>query len=47
MLPSGSRKTCTIQDVLPGLDLYCTDPAQHLIVAGKDVDNLDRDTSDV
>ena len=30
-----------------GLDLYCTDPAQHLIPAGWDLDDLDRDLSDL
>ena len=37
-----------IQDVnSPGLDLYCTDPAQHLISAGQGIDDLDRDLSDL
>ena len=30
-LPGGSRKICMIEDDFPGLDLYYTDPAQHLI----------------
>ena len=31
----GGRKTCMIEDMLfLGLDLYCTDPAQHLVPAG-------------
>ena len=32
----------------PVLDLYCTDPAhQHLLTAADDLDDLDRDLSDV
>ena len=31
----------------PGLDLYYTDPAQHLRTAGYDLEDLDRDLSDV
>ena len=38
---------CMIQDPFPGLDLYYTDPAQHLITADCDLDYLDRDLSDV
>ena len=30
MLPGRSRVTCMIYAKFPGLDLYCTDPAQHL-----------------
>ena len=33
--------------MFPGLDLYYTDPAQHLITAGEDPDDLDRDLSDL
>ena len=29
------------------MDLYYTDPAQHLITAGWDLDDLDRDLSDL
>ena len=32
-------------DIFPGLGPYCTDPAQHLITAGQDQDDLDRDLS--
>ena len=31
--------------MFPGLDLYYTDPAQHLITAGWDRDDLDHDLS--
>ena len=27
--------------MFPGLDLYCTDPAQHLITAGEELDDRD------
>ena len=45
----GSRKTCMIEDVLPGLDLALyIDRAHHLIAAGQDLDALlDRDLFDV
>ena len=33
--------------MFPGLDLYCTDPSQHIITAGYDLDYLDRDLSDL
>ena len=36
-----------IYDMFSGLDLYCTDPAQHLTTAGQDLDDLDRDLSDL
>ena len=36
MLPGGSRITCMILDMFPGLDLYCTDPEQHLTTAGRE-----------
>ena len=39
-----------IYDMFSGLDLYCTDPAQHLTTAGYDLDDLydlDRDLSDL
>ena len=29
--------------MFPGLDLYCSDPAQHLITAGEDLDDVDYD----
>ena len=32
-----------IYDVLPGLDLYCTDPSQHFTTAGSSLDDLDHD----
>ena len=34
MLPGGSHTICMIYDAFPGLDLYYTDPAQHLRTAG-------------
>ena len=34
MLPDGSRLICMVQERFPGLDLYHTDPAQHIIPAG-------------
>ena len=46
MLPGGSHTICIIQDMFPGLDLYHTDPAQHLITAGEDLDDL-YDLSDI
>ena len=33
--------------MFPGLDLYYTVPAQRLITAGQDLDDLDRDISDL
>ena len=38
---------CMVQDMFPGLNLYCTDRAQHMITAGQDVDDLCRDLSDL
>ena len=32
---------------LPGLDLYCTDPAQPLTSAGEELDDVDDDLSDL
>ena len=31
-----------VEDRFPQLDLYCTDPAQHLLTAGWDLDDLAR-----
>ena len=46
MLPDGRRTVCMVYGTIPGLDLYCTDLAQHLITAGSDLqDDLDRDLS--
>ena len=45
MFPGGSRIICMIYHTFPGLDLYYTDLALHLITAGWDVDDLDRDVS--
>ena len=36
-----------IQDMFPGLDLYCTDPAQPLAKAGEELGDLDHDLSDL
>ena len=36
-----------IHDAFPGSDLYITDPAQHIITAGSDLNDLDRDQSDL
>ena len=33
--------------MFPGLDLYCIDPAPYIITAGWDLDDLDRDLSDL
>ena len=33
------------QGHVPGLDLYCADPAQGIITAGSDPDDLDHDLS--
>ena len=38
---------CMIRDMFCGLDLYYTDPTQHLVAAGWDLDDLDRDLSDL
>ena len=48
MVPGGSRITCMVYSItcFRGLDLYCTDPAQYLITAGYDLDDLD-DLSDL
>ena len=43
MLLAKSQIICMIWDVFPGLDLYYTDPAQHLIAAGLDPDDLSVD----
>ena len=47
MLPDGTRIIGMIAHVFPGLILCYTDPAQHLIRAGYDLDYLDRDLSDL
>ena len=48
MSPGGSRN---LHDLLrhrfPGLNLYYTDPVQHVIPAGQGLDDLDRDLSDL
>ena len=36
-----------LHDMFAGLELYDTDPAQHLITAGNDLGFLDRDQSDL
>ena len=33
--------------MLPGLDLYHADPAQHLTTAGEELDHPDHDLSDL
>ena len=43
MMPSGSRTICMIEDNISELDLYYTDPAQHLTTARQDLDDLDHD----
>ena len=47
MLPGGSRIICMIHHLLPGLDLYCADPAQPLTTAGEELDYPDHDLSKV
>ena len=42
-----SHTTCLTCGIFPGLDLYNTDPAQHIITAGQDPDDLDRYLSDL
>ena len=37
---------CVTSDVFPGLDMYFTDPAQYIITAGEDLDDLE-DLSDL
>ena len=49
MLPGGSRILCMIENVFSGLDLYCSDPAQHprkTMSDLSDLSDLDRDLSD-
>ena len=42
MLPGGSRLICMIyRTCFREVDLYCTDPAQHLTTSGWDEDDLD------
>ena len=43
MLPGGTHIICMRWDMFPGLDLYFTDPAQYLITAGQDLNDLDSD----
>ena len=43
LLEGGSRITCVIEDMFPGLDLYYTDPARHLIPEVWDLDDLSVD----
>ena len=33
--------------MFPGLDMYYVDPGQHLTTAGEELDDLDRDLSDL
>ena len=40
MLPDRARVICMIYGIFPGSDLYYKGPAQHLIPAGWDLDNL-------
>ena len=49
MSPGGSRIIRTIYDMLPGLDMYGTDPAQHVLLAGYNLRQIiiDRDLSEV
>ena len=47
MLPGGSGNVCMIKRRVPGLDLYCTDPARHVTAAGSDIGDADRFMSGV
>ena len=50
MLPAESCMVFVMWDMLPGFDLYNTDPAQHVIAAGldpRDVDYLDGHLSEM
>ena len=47
MLQGGSRIICTVQDMILGMDLYDTDPAQNLVTPGQALDDLDSDLSDL
>ena len=47
MFPGGSRVICMIYNMFRWLDLSYTDPAQHLISAGEDSDDLDRHLSEM
>ena len=40
MLLVGRRIVCMNWDMIPGLDMYGTDPAQHLMTAGQDIGDL-------
>lgn len=41
MLPGGILILCMIQAVFPGLDIYCTDLAQYVVIVGSDlIDDL-------
>ena len=47
MSPGRSHVIRILWDALFGLDLCRTDPAQHLLAAGYDLDDLGRDLFDV
>ena len=40
LLGCGGGIICTTKEMFPGLDLYCTDPVQHFITAGYDLDDV-------
>ena len=47
MFPGGNRICCMVEHIHPGWDVHHRETAQHLITAGYDLDNLDRDLSDM
>ena len=47
MLPGETRLFYMIDHMLPGLDLYHEDPAQHLTTAGEELDGLGHHLSEV
>ena len=47
MLPGGSRILYLVWRMFPGLNLHYTDPAQPLITAGEEPEDLDHDLFDV
>ena len=45
MFPGGNRISCMVEHIYPGWDVHHRETAQHLITAGYDLDDLDRDLS--
>ena len=47
MLPGGTRTIGRIEHMFPELDLYYADPAQPLVTAGEELDDLNHDLCDL